>query len=302
MKVLKKIFSIENSENKTHKILTVLGIKIKFKNVILSLLVDIQNSINKVLYMQNFIYSLYSVIKACHVHPNTFGKYKGCNEGKDVVLVCGGPSIKYFEPIDNAVYATVNNGCLYDKVKFDYLFLQELHENKGKNLIVNNYSYKNCQKFYGIIAQKRLSEVYPSCKLIPPKDFDANNVKRYYLDDILNYKFAYDLTTEPIGDFGGTAFSAIQFLLWTRPKRIYLAGVDCSSAGNAFHENKEVMHLECHIESWKKLKQFKDDCYPSVEIISINPVGLKGVFKDIYTESFTKAYLENAPKKEVEVV
>ena len=32
--------------------------------------------------------------------------------------------------------------------------------------------------------------------------------------------------------------------------------------------------------------------YPSIDIISINPVGLKGVFKDMYTRS----YLEQHPE------
>ena len=32
--------------------------------------------------------------------------------------------------------------------------------------------------------------------------------------------------------------------------------------------------------------------YPSIEVISINPVGLKGVFRDVYTESYVEAHPE----------
>ena len=30
----------------------------------------------------------------------------------------------------------------------------------------------------------------------------------------------------------------------------------------------------------------RDSFYPDTEIISINPIGLKGIFKDVYTEDF----------------
>ena len=36
------------------------------------------------------------------------------------------------------------------------------------------------------------------------------------------------------------------------------------------------------IGKWKKLKEFADEKYPNTEIISVNPVGLKGLFKDEY--------------------
>ena len=38
------------------------------------------------------------------------------------------------------------------------------------------------------------------------------------------------------------------------------------------------------IKNWKKLNFFANRYYPDTEIISINPVGLKGIFKDIYQE------------------
>ena len=36
------------------------------------------------------------------------------------------------------------------------------------------------------------------------------------------------------------------------------------------------------VEPWKRLKLFANKLYPGTEIISVNPVGLKGLFKDIY--------------------
>ncbi len=36
-------------------------------------------------------------------------------------------------------------------------------------------------------------------------------------------------------------------------------------------------------EKYQEMKRFAQIHYPETEIISINPVGLKGMFKDIYT-------------------
>ena len=36
--------------------------------------------------------------------------------------------------------------------------------------------------------------------------------------------------------------------------------------------------------AWKELKEFTNAFYPDIEIISINPVGLKGIFIDQYQE------------------
>ena len=40
------------------------------------------------------------------------------------------------------------------------------------------------------------------------------------------------------------------------------------------------------IQKWMDLKAFAKAFYPDVEIISVNPVGLKGIFKDEYQEAF----------------
>lgn len=36
------------------------------------------------------------------------------------------------------------------------------------------------------------------------------------------------------------------------------------------------------VPGWQEIKQFSDRYYPDIEIISINPVGLKGLFKEEY--------------------
>ena len=40
------------------------------------------------------------------------------------------------------------------------------------------------------------------------------------------------------------------------------------------------------------LKNIISNLYPKTEIISVNPVGLKGLFKDVYTQSYVDEHPE----------
>ena len=76
------------------------------------------------------------------------------------------------------------------------------------------------------------------------------------------------------------------FALWTNPKKIYLVGCDCS--GGYFDDLKFKISRGKLIKSWKKVGRFAKLNYPDTEIISVNPIGLKGLFKDVYTKDFAE--------------
>ncbi|HIS88642.1 TPA: hypothetical protein IAA87_04365, partial [Candidatus Avigastranaerophilus faecigallinarum] len=102
---------------------------------------------------------------------------------------------------------------------------------------------------------------------------------------IVNGHWANDLTIEPIGDFQGTIFSALQFICYTNPQKLYIVACDCTSS-----VNKEIQvlnaNLSYQLKYWQSFKNFVSEVYPDLEIISINPVGLKGMFKDVYTKEY----------------
>ena len=83
-----------------------------------------------------------------------------------------------------------------------------------------------------------------------------------------------------LGDFNSVSFSAMQFILWTNPNKIYLVGCDCSSG--YFDKTKSTTSMNKLIGNWIMLKKFAETYYPDTKIISVNPVGLKGVFTDLY--------------------
>ena len=276
-----KLFYIKNEEYK--KIVSIFGIKFKFKNISKKISIELEKQNEKIALLEqelklgcNYISNLQ---RAFVVHQKTFPKYKNVNQGKDVVLVATGPSLKDFKPIENAIYLGVNKAFKYDKVKFDYLFLQD-YSGATKSYIEEFCNY-NAKKFLGFIPDQ-IEGALPC--IIPEKYSTYPNVERYYVAHPTEKRnFTYDIATQPLGDAYSIAFPAMQFILWTNPKRIYLVGCDCSTSG--YHDSKEKNNLavDSVYDGWKCMKEFQETYYPDTEIISINPKGLKGIFKDEYT-------------------
>lgn len=222
-----------------------------------------------------------------NLHKQVFPKYKGINHGKEIVIVATGPSLNDYMPIDGAVHIGVNAACLQDKVALDYLFVLDYKNIKSYIDMVINYRKNKCKKFCGIFMNSLDSLNIPDC--IAQKA----NAERYYLGyNHLNYNenFYPDITTSPLPSFWSVTFQAIAFALWTNPKKLYLVGCDHTFNGhfdnteqNWKTEENKNQHVIKHNDGWQKLKEFASIYYPETEIISINPVGLKGVFKDLYT-------------------
>ena len=226
---------------------------------------------------------------AKRLHPSTFAKYKNAFENKDVVLIATGPSLANFKPIENAIYIGVNSAFRYEKVKLDYLFMCDYPN-------VSSYIEEagNCLaiKFYGIVEPEHRNGAHPTLT-IPESIAIRHGAARFYENNIadprvsgdLNY--VYDITAQPLTTYASIVFLAMQFILYGNPRRVYLVGCDVSSAGH-FCEAKGDEHRmgDCEISmlmrGWVKMREFVKTYYPETEIVSINPMKLKGVFKDKY--------------------
>lgn len=220
--------------------------------------------------------------KVFRLHEQTFAEFKNKHFGGDIVLVATGPSLKKFKPIESAVYVGVNKAFQYNKVNFDYLFLQDFAGETPEYIDeFLAYHQEKTKKFLGNVD----GDFYPA-SVIPQKyGINNANVARYYVAPwSWQDWFANDLTSEMLGDCFSIVFPAIQFILWTHPKRIYLVGCDCSKQGYYNSKNKNKLAVDLVIEGWRKLKEFVKIYYPDIEIISVNPVGLKGMFNDVYQD------------------
>ena len=234
-------------------------------------------------------------IPASVMHSRVFAKYRNINSGKDVVIVAGGPSMEKYVPIENAIHIAVNLAVNRKDIAYDYFFANDYSTCNEGELYDKNRNIKSMISFFGIGPYENIGSAYSQLR-------DENNIEFYFFDDCLRYSmswvhdldvgkytFPINLEVSPLKVYGTTMHAALQFALWTNPKRIYLVGADCTSNGHAeglgYHKLKGSAQDDFSrlLLGWKKIADYIKNYYPQIEIVSVNPVGLKGLFKDIYT-------------------
>jgi len=236
------------------------------------------------------------------LHQKTFAEFRNKYVGKEVVLVGAGPTLNQFVPVQGAIYVGLNRAFLYNKVHFDYLFtIDKAGLDLPDEALYEKFFSYNAVKFVG---DQNLGPNYqiPCSKFANVPDVRLYKTTAGWLPD----RFLYDIDSQPLANSSSCSIQAMQFILFTNPRKIYLVGIDCtcgmkghftgtdfdaaSRAEDAVGNNTYV------IDSWKNLKEFARTYYPETEIISVNPIGLKGIFTDVYTESYLKEHPEIDPK------
>ena len=221
--------------------------------------------------------AIYLALTICNTHKQTFEEYKNAFSGQDIVLCGSGPSLNKYSPTPSVIHIGTNR--VHQKIKLDFLFRQDF-KSFDKEIFQTNVN-----KFIGNYYDWHLD-------MCPESVFNQlSNARKYIIDNDLSAIIPVDLTSQPLWHGGSVIFSAFQFALWTNPRRIYLVGCDCagqvhSKLWNHFDDkditNQNTEPIQALVNGWKQLKYFSDCIYPYTEIISVNPVGLKGMFKDTY--------------------
>ena len=230
------------------------------------------------------------------VHADTFSPYKNIYRGREAVVIGNGPSLNYYTPIENAIHIGVNRTYLKKEIPLEYLFVQDW--NVGKH-IMEDLKGLTCKKFVGY----QIASFYRKGGFcFPEYAADYIGAKKYFLNDYfpgigINYPFPLDIEYYPIVDNWTSVFSAFCFALYTHPKRIYIVGCDCSRGfvnGDHFYEGGTPIHqqwVDKIVTHWAMMKEHTAAYYPDIEIVSINPVGLAGMFRD----QFSAEFLNRAP-------
>ena len=282
MKILKKIFSIE--KDVTHKIIQFCGIKFRL------LKFNRQTS----LISECCAREIYSALEVSKLHSQVFPKFKNCNANKNVTIVGCGPTIQYYDNEINSLNLALNKSILRDNIEFDYIFATD------------SYLLKTCPGYLDIIKNKKGIKfigkyLNPEFGLNFPiiKDEEKYNIYRYYtasrrgLPSLKQFEYEIhdDITTYPLPGYYSISFAALKFILWTYPDKIYLVGLDTAHVGN-FFDGASSYNYKKMIEGYKRFKAFAEKYYPETEIISVNPVGLKGIFKEVYTQRYVDEHPE----------
>lgn len=225
------------------------------------------------------------------VHTRAFAEYRNAFRDKKVVIVGSGPSAKYYKPISDAIHIALNYSWRREDISFDYLFTGDRYINKENIRVQDGFDRIKDKIFvYMRMASERLRWL----------DFGEDvsimdRVRRFYISSNPDRKsMCQDICLHPLFIKHSIAEAALDFALFAYPKEIYLVGCDCSNSGYFYKstaeqlkDNKKLATSSMRV-NYARFKTFADQYYPDTEIISINPVGLKGLFKDIYTDEYKK--------------
>ena len=217
-------------------------------------------------------------------HKASFAEFRDCNTGKDVVIVATGPSMRYYKQLPNAPHIGVNAAFKNENIKLDYYFTTDYESHNEWFAELKNYDFI---KFFGQYSAGSYRDRFQVSEQLVKE----NHARRFF-QGAPNEDININIEFYPLMGFYSIAFQAIHFATYTNPKRIFLVGCDCDSSGY-FDGNKQLFaNLPKWVKGYEKLKIFIEHFYPEMEVVSINPVGLKGLFKDVYTEN----YLEDHPE------
>ena len=246
---------------------------------ILDTISRLSNSGQMILEM-NRLFQMYSFAAA--KHPTVFGKYKNAFADRDVVLVATGPSLAKFQPIPGAIYIGVNAAVKYDKIQLDYLVVQDWDAARH---YADELGANPATKFYGMLPQ-HIRDNCNSRGIIPQSIIEKHSANQFVVNNVVftnpegALAFPFDISVSPPVCSTSVIITAMQIALWGNPRRIYLVGCDCSSG--YFNNPDTILNGGEIIPEWEKIKNFARHYYPEVEIISVNPVGLKGMFTDLH--------------------
>lgn len=250
----------------------------------------IRDKINNKVLKFEYVCALHNAASMCN--NETFSSIKGINKGKEIAICGAGPTLKNYEPINGVLHVALNRALLNEKIQYDWFIADDWD---GINFFQDILEDYDCLKFFGHQIGSYEREI--------PESFAIKcRGKRYYTDiyyvpDGYRSRFVCDIDKMAIGNMANIALSAMQIVLFTNPSKIYLVGCDASSGHfvqpkslsnerikNHEKDLKMAVYGDKVIDQWRELKRFAQAFYPDTEIISINPVGLKGIFKDVFTE------------------
>lgn len=246
-------------------------------------------------------------ISSALINQSTFSPFKNFCKGKKVVICGAGPSLQNYSPIKDAVHIALNRSFLFEKVQFDFIFAQDYEGVMMVKDELRDYRKENCVKLFGKLFRDN-SDVrtnFPESFILECKAKTFATDAFFSPSDLFAHPFVAEIDTRAISCGTNVAMAAMQFALYMNPAEIYIVGCDHSGghfsnlneseteikASDKFLYENWKNNLNMIRQQWMNLRQFAQVYYPETKIISVNPVGLRGIFTDL--EQSTNTILEN---------
>ena len=214
-------------------------------------------------------------------------KFKNIHDGRSAMFLTTGKSFieqwdtePNFDIYKDSIRATTNRMIYFNsrvaKNAHYYFFGSEYntypeYRNQVDNFCKNNPQVtKFCSAYENGKSHKEINRGN-----IHPEQAEAlgaycwENNHEMFSSDIANYAlFGHSIT-----------FPIMQFLLYMGCNPIYLVGCDGGLTADKNSDNSFIMSL------WEVFRIWKNIEYKDVEIISVNPVSLRDLFKNVYISS-----------------
>lgn len=222
------------------------------------------------------------------VHRASFSEFRGCHKGQRVVLVGAGPTLNFYSQLKETPHIGVNSAFLKPEIKLDYYFARDY---SARSPWYNKLKEHDFVKFFGVCEWDHEGR---EAFQVPESMIEENHGRKFYTQT--NKQLIHcDIEHYPAMGLGSVIFGALHFALFTQPNQILLVGCDCSPTGH-FDGSDGILpsNGRLFVNNWKWAKEFAARYFSNTEILSVNPVGLKGVFRDVYTQSYLNAHSEIA--------
>jgi len=222
---------------------------------------------------------------------NRFSTYKNINIGRTAVVFGSGPTLNLFDskiiPEKDALFVGVNSLVFKKDITLDYYFCG--HDSAREPHHLHHITLENTLKEQ-IISSKINRQIFCATHVDGrqhPLHFDFKDVvdmnaipysihtgkglqtikKEIHENDLYNHSIV---------------FSALQFILYTGVEKIYLVGCDGGGGFSFLHPGK--VWRDRIDWCWQEFSEFIKKEYDNVEVVSINPRLLEGLFhKDIWS-------------------
>ena len=204
---------------------------------------------------------------------NPFGAYKDRHLGESAIFYGSGPTIKEFSTDRKDILKIGLNEQIYLDLDLDYLLMGDTfprNPDKFINCFEDYNEYKpNITKFIryqlwgerGRMPAGMKHSQYYTCTLGGSPQ---------------TCLFKKDISEGSLVGVASISFEALQFILYSGVKNIYLVGHDCDYTTGTFRTQFAGQHVEGNhmLQYWPLVKDWVEKNYPDVNIYSINPVAL----------------------------
>ncbi|GAF89621.1 unnamed protein product [marine sediment metagenome] len=203
-----------------------------------------------------------------------FKPFKGIHSGETAILFATGPSLHSFIPMqEKTINFGVNKIIIKPDIELDYYFFGD-----------NPYNYFDFIKAADIKKQ-RFCHILRDGKTLKNQITieESRELGALSYEMTLGLPFQKDIAVHRLIDHS-IVFACLQFMLYTEIQKIYLVGCDAGSVRSFTDQEFTPSPYHGLVEYWKEFKDFVAQEYSGTEIVSINPVNLGGLFRDVVQE------------------